>query len=94
MKGIMVGMRRIREECQGQGGNARNQGGNAWDRGGNAGNVGGNAGYKGGNAGNQGWNEENTGWECRGGIKIKGNECIYKNIVLMFSYEKQLKKLI
>ena len=73
MKGIMVGMlrirvgmRRIREERWGQGGNARNQGGN----------------------------EENMGWECRGGIKIKGNKCIYKNIVLMFSYEKQLKKLI
>ena len=26
------------------------------------------------------------------GIKIKGNERIYKNIVLTFSYEKQLKK--
>ena len=28
------------------------------------------------------------------GIKIKGNELIYKNIVLTFWYEKQLKKLI
>ena len=28
------------------------------------------------------------------GIKIKGNECIYKNIVLTFWYEKQLKELI
>ena len=28
------------------------------------------------------------------GIKVKGNERIYKNIVLTFWYEKQLKKLI
>ena len=28
------------------------------------------------------------------GIKIKGNERNYKNIVLRFWYEKQLKKLI
>lgn len=28
------------------------------------------------------------------GIKIKRNERIYKNTVLMFRYEKQLKKLI
>ena len=49
----------------------------------------GNAGNQGGNAGNRGecgkW-----GLERREEINIKGNECIYKNIVLTFWYEKQL----
>ena len=50
------------------------------------GNRGGNAGNRGGNAGNR------VGMPR--GIKIKGNERIYKNIFLTFWYEKQLKKLI
>ena len=49
-------------------------------------NRGGNARFRGGNAGNR------VGMPR--GIKIKGNECIYKNIFLTFWYEKQLKKLI
>ena len=48
---------------------------------------------RGGNARNRGGNAGNRVGMPRG-IKIKGNECIYKNIFLTFWYEKQLKKLI
>ena len=50
-------------------------------------------GNRGGNAGNRGRNVENRVGMPRG-IKIRGNECIYKNIFLTFWYEKQLKNLI
>ena len=57
MQGVsvgMLGMWRIRVECENQGGNVVNQGGNAGNRGGNAGSQGENAGNRGGNARNQG----------------------------------------
>ena len=87
MRGIRVGIQGI------GGGNEGNQVGND----GNVGNQGENAENKGGNAGDQGENLHigvgmmKKMWT---GIKIKGNQRIYKNIVLRLWYEKQLKKII
>ena len=66
-----------------------NQGGNSGNQGRNVGNQGGNAGNQDRNAGNRGGNAGNRGVGISRGIKIKGNERIYKNIVLTFWFEKQ-----
>ena len=99
MRGIRMGMREMgvrmwgmqgmwgmEWQCRESGWEYEDSGWNAGNHGKNAGNQGGNAGNQSGNAGNRGGNAGNRVGMTRG-IKIKRNECIYKNIVLTFWYE-------
>ena len=90
------------ENARNQGGNAENRGGSLRNQGWNEENRGGNAGNQGGSAGIGGGSEVNQCENLRKGvkmmkekirraIKIKGNVCRYKNIVLTVWCEKQLK---
>ena len=63
------------------------------NQGGNAGNQGGNAGIRVGMRGIR-LGMQGIGVRISRGIKTKGNERIYKDIVFTFWYEKQLTKLI
>ena len=91
-----MGNRGTDEGNDGNGGNQRGNDGNAENQGGNAG----NAGNRGGNGGNWGWKWRDSGWESSyrsgidelelwKGIKLRGNMCIYENVVLVWETIKE-----